>query len=96
VGPDELGALAEEISGRFSSGVILLAVRAEGRCQVLLRVTADYVKKGLNATQILKEVAPIVGGSGGGKPEAAQAGGKSPEHLEKLFEKVQELLTCNR
>jgi alanyl-tRNA synthetase len=89
---DELGALAEEIAGRFSSGVILLAIRAEGRCQVLLRVTADYVKKGLNAMQILKEVAPIVGGSGGGKPEAAQAGGKSPEHLEKLFEKVQEIL----
>jgi alanyl-tRNA synthetase len=92
VGSDELGALAEEISGRFSSGVILLAIRAEGRCQVLLRITADYVKKGLNAMQILKEVAPIVGGSGGGKPEAAQAGGKSPEHLEKLFEKVQEIL----
>ena len=92
VGSDELGALAEEIAGRFSSGVILLAIRAEGRCQILLRVTADYVKKGLNAMLILKEVAPIVGGSGGGKPEAAQAGGKSPEHLEKLFEKVQEIL----
>jgi len=89
---DELGALAEEISGRFSSGVILLAVRAEGRCQVLLKVTADYVKKGLNAMQILKEVAPIVGGSGGGRPEAAQAGGKSPEHLEKLFERVKEII----
>jgi alanyl-tRNA synthetase len=88
----ELGALAEEISGRFSSGVTVLAVRAEGRCQVLLRVTADYVKKGLNAMQILKEVAPIINGSGGGRPEAAQAGGKSPEHLEKLFEKVQEIL----
>jgi alanyl-tRNA synthetase len=92
VGSDELGALAEEISGRFSSGVILLAVKAEGRCQVLLRITSDYVKKGLSAMQILKDVAPIVNGSGGGKPEAAQAGGKSPEHLEKLFEKVQEIL----
>ena len=93
VGSDELGGLAEEISGRFSSGVILLAIRSEGRCQVLLRVTADYVKKGLSAMQILKEVAPIVEGSGGGKPEAAQAGGKSPEHLEKLFEKVKEILS---
>ncbi|HEX4839226.1 MAG TPA: alanine--tRNA ligase [Rhabdochlamydiaceae bacterium] len=92
VGSDELGALAEEISGRFSSGVILLAVKADGRCQVLLRITSDYVKKGLSAMQILKEVAPIIGGSGGGKPESAQAGGKSPEHLEKLFEKVHEIL----
>ena len=90
---DELGSLAEEISGRFSSGVILLAARAEGRCQVLLKVTADYVKKGLNAAQILKEVAPLVGGSGGGRPDTAQAGGKSPEHLEKLFEKVREILS---
>jgi len=92
VGSDELGALAEEISGRFSSGVILLAVKAEGRCQVLLRITSDYVKKGLSAMQILKEAAPLIGGSGGGKPEAAQAGGKSPEQLEKLFEKVHEIL----
>ncbi len=90
---DELGTLAEEIASRFSSGVILLAIRAEGRCQVLLRITPDYVKKGLNAAQLLKEVAPIVGGSGGGRPEAAQAGGKSPEHLEKLFEKVHEILS---
>jgi len=90
---DELGPLAEEIAGRFSSGVILLAFRAADRCQVLLRVTPDLVKKGLNAAQILKEVAPIVGGSGGGRPDAAQAGGKSPEHLEKLFEKVREILS---
>ncbi|MBS0648571.1 MAG: alanine--tRNA ligase [Verrucomicrobia bacterium] len=89
---DELGPLAEEIAGRLSSGVILLAFRSTDRCQVLLRITPDLVKKGLNASQILKEVAPIVGGSGGGRPEAAQAGGKSPEHLEKLFEKVRELL----
>ncbi len=92
VEPDELGPLAEEIAGRFSSGVILLAFRGTDRCQVLLRITSDLVKKGLNAAQILKEVAPLVGGSGGGRPEAAQAGGKSPEHLDKLFEKVREIL----
>ena len=73
--------------------MILLAIKAEGRCQVLLRITSDYVKKGLSAMQVLKDVAPIIGGSGGGKPEAAQAGGKSPEHLEKLFEKVQGILS---
>jgi alanyl-tRNA synthetase len=89
---DELGPLAEEIAGKLPSGVILLAFRGEGRCQVLLRITPDLVKKGLNAAQILKEAAPLVGGSGGGRPEAAQAGGKSPEHLEKLFEKIREIL----
>jgi alanyl-tRNA synthetase len=92
VASDELGSVAEEIAVGFPTGVILLAFRGPDRCQVLLRVTADLVKKGLNAAQILKEVAPIVGGSGGGRPEAAQAGGKSPEHLDKLFEKVREIL----
>ena len=89
---DEVGTLAEEIMGRFSSGALLLAVRGEGRCQVLLRFTPDFVKKGLNAAQILKELSPLIHGSGGGRPEAAQAGGKAPEHLENLLDKVRELL----
>ncbi len=92
VEPDELGILAEEIMGRFSSGALLLAVRGEDRCQVLLRITPDFVKQGLSAAQILKEVAPLIQGSGGGRPEAAQAGGKAPEQLEKLFEKIIQIL----
>lgn len=90
---DELAPLMEEIAGRFSSGAILLALRKEGRCQVMLRLSADLVKKGLNAMTILKEAAPLINGSGGGKPEAAQAGGKSPEHLEKMMEKVRALIS---
>jgi alanyl-tRNA synthetase len=89
---DELGPLAEEVMGRFSSGVVLLATRGQDRCQVLLRITADFVKQGLNAAHILKEVAPLIQGSGGGRPEAAQAGGKAPDGLEPLFAKVQELI----
>jgi alanyl-tRNA synthetase len=90
----DLGILAEEIAQRLHSGVILLAFifKDEGRCIILLRITPDFVKKGLNASEILKKVAHIVGGSGGGRPELAQAGGKSPEHLDKLFEQVREIL----
>ena len=92
VEPDELTPLSEEIISQLKSGVIVLALKGTGRCQVLLRISPDLVKKGWNAAQILKEVAPMIGGSGGGRPEMAQAGGKSPEHVEGLFVKTHQII----
>jgi alanyl-tRNA synthetase len=89
---DELMPLSEDIAYQIKSGVIVLALKMHDRCQVVLRLTSDLVKKGWNAARILKEVAPLIGGSGGGRPEIAQAGGKSPESLEKLFAKIQQII----
>jgi alanyl-tRNA synthetase len=89
---DELNLLADEIMGLLPSGALLLAVRGHDRCQVVLRLTSDLVKKGLNASQIIKEATPLIQGSGGGRPEGAQAGGKAPDNLDKFFEKVKESL----
>ncbi len=89
---DELTPLSEDIANHLKSGVIVLALKMADRCQVVLRLTPDLVKKGWNAAALLKEVAPIMGGSGGGKPEMAQAGGKSPEHLETLFVKLHQII----
>lgn len=88
---EELGFLAEELYQQSSSTVLLLACRKDNRCQVILRIPSDLVQKGMNAATILKEVSPLINGSGGGRPEAAQAGGKSPENLEKLFIKVRDI-----
>ena len=92
VDSDELAPLSEEIALQLPSGVILLALKMEGRCQVILRLTPDLVKKGWNAAQILKEAAPLIGGAGGGRPEMAQAGGKSPHHLEQFFVKIHQTI----
>lgn len=85
----ELGALAEDVASHLSSTVIVLAIKMADRCQVVLKLTPDLVKNGKNAANILKESAPIIGGSGGGRPEMAQAGGKSPEKLDEFFAAIE-------
>ena len=89
---DELTPLAEDVANQLKSGVIVLALKTSDRCQVIVKLTPDLVKKGWNASTILKEAAPIIGGSGGGRPEMAQAGGKSPEHLETMFVKLHQIV----
>lgn len=76
-----LPELAENLISSMSSGVIVLGIKIDGRCQLLVRVSSDLIQKGIQAVQLIKEIASSVGGSGGGKPESAQAGGKNPEGL---------------
>lgn len=89
---DELAPLAEEIAQQLKSGAVVLAVKHPERAQVVIRITADLVKKGWNAATLLKETAPIMGGSGGGKPEMAQAGGKSPDKLPEFMATIEQCL----
>jgi alanyl-tRNA synthetase len=92
VAPDELALLADEIASHLKSGVIVLGLKMADRCQVVVKLTPDLVKKGWSAGALIKETAPLIGGSGGGRPEMAQAGGKSPEHLETLFVKIHQII----
>ncbi|MBS0649603.1 MAG: alanine--tRNA ligase [Verrucomicrobia bacterium] len=92
VDADLLVDLAEETMQALRSGVIVLAIKADQRCQLLVKVSSDLVQKGIQAVQLIKEIAPLVGGSGGGKADSAQAGGKSPEGLPQAFEKAKQWL----
>ncbi len=76
VDADLLPDLVENLIALLKSGVIVLGTKAEGRCQLLARVSSDLTQKGIQAVQLIKAVAPAMGGSGGGKAESAQAGGK--------------------
>ena len=67
---------------------ILLASTADGKVQLVAGLSKDLVAAGLHAGNWLKEVAPIVGGGGGGRPDLAQAGGKSPEQIPAAMEKA--------
>ncbi len=92
VDADLLVDLAEETMQTLHSGVVVLAVKADQRCHLLAKVSQDLIQKGIQAVQLIKEIAPLVGGSGGGKADSAQAGGKSPEGLPKAFEKAKQWL----
>ena len=87
-----LPELVEDLIVALRSGVILLGMKTEGRCQLIARVSSDLIQKGIQAVQLIKEIAPLVGGSGGGKPESAQAGGKNPEGLPEAFDKARQWL----
>jgi alanyl-tRNA synthetase len=63
------------------SAAIVFGFEDDGKATLLVGVTDDLIKKGLKAGDIIKQIAPIIGGGGGGRPQMAQAGGKKPEKI---------------
>ena len=84
-------ALWLKLKDRIGSGVVLLATRESGKAFLVIRVTNDIMKK-LPAGELVKRLAPIVGGGGGGRPDMAQAGGKNPAGLAELLDAVPEVI----
>jgi alanyl-tRNA synthetase len=82
--------LADKLRDRIGKGVVALGAEHEGKAILLVAVTRDLTAK-VKAGDLVKEAAKLVGGSGGGKPDMAQAGGADPSGLEKALEKVVEL-----
>ena len=81
----------DKLRDRLQSGVVLLGSKVEGKAMLLCMVTKDLTGR-YHAGNIIKAVAPIVGGSGGGRPDMAQAGGPQPENLERALAKLEELI----
>jgi alanyl-tRNA synthetase len=77
---------------KAKSAAIVLAFDDDGKATLLAGVTDDLVKKGLSAGDIVKEISPIVDGGGGGRPQMAQAGGKSPKKISDALAKAAELI----
>ena len=76
----ELRNLSDTLRSKLKSGVVVVGTTAEGKTSVIVAVTPDLVKR-LPASQIAGRVGRAMGGSGGGKPDLAQAGGKNPAEL---------------
>jgi alanyl-tRNA synthetase len=81
---DALRGLADSLKSKIKSGVIVLASVGNGRVQIVVAVTPDLTAR-VKAGQIVKEIAPIVGGGGGGRPDFAEAGGKHPERVDEML-----------
>jgi alanyl-tRNA synthetase len=89
---DEMREVADEAISKMQSGVIVLGATDEDRCQVIARVSDDMIGKGVKANEIIKSIAPIIGGGGGGKAQFAQAGGKNPANMQEALASVKALL----
>jgi alanyl-tRNA synthetase len=81
----------DKLRDRLRSGIILLGSRADGKAMLLCLVTKDLTDR-YHAGKIIQAIAPLVGGSGGGRPDMAQAGGPKPELLEQALDKLPALL----
>src|SRR5262245_61846451 len=82
-----LRELAETAGAKIGSGVVVLGLASNGKAS-LVAVVSEDLRKRLHAGQIIKKVAEMVGGSGGGRPDFAQAGGKDAEGLDKALQAV--------
>jgi len=73
-------------------GVVVLGSVIEGKVQFIAMASKGAVAKGAHCGKIIKEIASIAGGGGGGRPDMAQAGGKLPEKIDEAIDKVEEIL----
>ncbi|MHC4930218.1 MAG: DHHA1 domain-containing protein, partial [Planctomycetota bacterium] len=90
---DQARTAIDSLKKKAKSATIVLGIPGEdGKVMLLAGVTDDLIKKGVRAGDIVKEIAPIVGGGGGGRPNLAQAGGKDASKLDEALGKAKAMI----
>ena len=90
---NELRQLADNWRNKPAGDVLVLGTSQNGKANLLVAVTPEAVKKGLKAGDMIKNIAPVIGGGGGGRPDMAQAGGKLPDKLPAALQQAKEFLS---
>jgi alanyl-tRNA synthetase len=85
--------LSDTLKDAIGEGVVVLGAAIGGKANLLVAVTKS-LSSSIKAGDIIKQIAPLVGGSGGGKPELAQAGGSHPEKLDEALAAVAGILSA--
>jgi len=86
--------LSDRIKQQRKVGAVLLGARIDGRVQLVLNIDKGLVERGLDASQVIRKIARLVNGGGGGRPDFAEAGGREPEKLGEALDAGQELLVA--
>ena len=90
---DQARTAIDSLKKKAKSAAIVFGIATEdGKVMLLAGVTDDLIKKGVKAGDIVKEIAPIVGGGGGGRPNMAQAGGKDASKLDEALAKAKAMI----
>ncbi len=87
----ELRGHGDALMDKLGSGVVVLGANGGGKASLLVKVSKDLCDR-VQAGRLVQELAPIVGGRGGGRPDMAQAGGKDPSKLAEALERAHELI----
>ena len=87
-----LRELGDQLREKLGEGVVLLASVNDGKVNLMAAATDGAMKQGAHAGNLIKGIAALVGGGGGGRPNMAQAGGKNPAGIDEALEKAKEVL----
>ncbi len=85
--------LGDDLKQKIGKGVVVLASAQDGKVNLIAMATDDAMKAGAHAGNLIKEIASLVGGGGGGRPNMAQAGGKNPAGIDDALKKAVEVVT---
>ncbi len=91
---DALRSGIDFVRNKKGSSAVLLAAVDDGKVTLVAGMSRDLVERGLKAGDLIKEICPLVGGKGGGRPDMAQGGGNDPNGLSKALEKAAEWIAA--
>ncbi|WP_310833261.1 alanine--tRNA ligase [Paenibacillus pedocola] len=91
---DALRSTADELKAKLPDAVLVLGAAMDDKVNFVVSVPQELVKKGFHAGKLVKEVAAVCGGGGGGRPDMAQAGGKDASKLAEALAKAEELVAA--
>jgi len=89
---EQARAAIDMLKKKAKSAAVVLGLVEDEKVTLLAAVTDDLIKKGLNASDIVRQVAPIIDGGGGGRPQMAQAGGKNPAKISDALARAAEII----
>lgn len=89
---NSLRTLGDQLKEKLGEGILVLASDLDGKVNLLAMATEEAMAKGAHAGNLIKAIAGLVGGGGGGRPNMAQAGGKNPEGVDTAIAKVSEVV----
>ena len=89
---DTLKSISDFVKQAAKSSAVILGSQTNGTATIVVAVTDDLVKRGISARDIVKEIAPLIEGSGGGHPQMAQAGSKRAEKIEEAVRSAGQLI----
>ncbi len=81
----------DQLKGRMGSGIILLGGQSQDKVSLIMGVTSDLTPR-FNANEMIKKIALLIGGTGGGRPDFAQAGGTNPKKLDEALKAIDDLI----
>lgn len=93
-GMDALRTIADELKTKLPDVILVLGAKAGEKVNFVVAVPQELVKKGYHAGKLVKEVASVCGGGGGGRPDMAQAGGKDASKLADALKRAEELVSA--